>query len=585
MCGIAGIIDSSLTSTISSDLIEKISTAMKHRGPDSTGSFYKENILQVMTRLSIIDLDQGDQPFLSPNKKYVIFQNGEIYNYKKLRKELEAQNYTFDTHCDTEVISIGYEAWGITKLLEKLDGMYAISIFDTESNTLYLIRDRFGEKPLFYCIKENKFAYSSYLKTFKYLNWIDFTLSKISLVYYICLHYIPGQYTIFNFIKKVLPGHYLEIKLENLSIKNICYYKPKLEVGTVKKEELLLDLLQDAVSSRLEADVPVGIFLSGGIDSSIITALASNIKSNISTFSMGFYSKNYDESTYSNLIAERFKTNHTNLMFNEDSFLSLLSKVIKYLDEPVGDQAILPVYWLAEQCKGKLKVVLSGEGGDEIFGGYSYYPRFTVDSNLKDISNRFISKNFNYTPSGFPLVASMQHAFSLLNEEYMFDKDYWESSWIEWLNSANDSIQYVTSADLTTWLPDDLLVKFDRMTMANSIEGRAPFLDPKVVEFCLNLHADQKIFGTEKVILKNIAEKLLPEDIIKRKKQGFVLPMEDWITSFFKTIPIREFVEDINFPFFNTIKLGMTIGTNLNNPRFVFSLIVLLLWYKNFFQE
>jgi asparagine synthase (glutamine-hydrolysing) len=300
---------------------------------------------------------------------------------------------------------------------------------------------------------------------------------------------------------------------------------------------------------------------------------------------MGFTKESYDESIYSTLVAKVFKTDHTHLVFNENSFLTLLPKVIQYLDEPIGDQALLPVYWLAEQSKNKLKVVLSGEGGDEIFGGYDYYRRFTDNKDMKYLLSKLISKNVTCTPSGFPLVASMDQAYSLLNNEFTIDNQDWEKSYLSWINTSNNSIQRANAADLASWLPDDLLVKFDRMTMANSIEGRAPFLDPKIVEFGINLDNSQKIFGKEKVILKNIAEKLLPKDIIRRKKQGFILPMEDWIKSFFEQTSIKDFIEDCDFPYFNKLKLNLVIGTNLSNPRFVFSIIMLLSWHKNFFKD
>jgi len=582
MCGIAGIIDKSLSKESLLRLSLAMEKKMRHRGPDAIGYYVKEPISMSMVRLSIIDIQYGNQPFYSPTTHSCIFQNGEIYNYLELKKELMQEGARFRTNSDTEVLAVGYDFWGLDKLLQKIDGMYAISIFDEKKKKLFLIRDRFGEKPLFYTSGNCRFAYSSYLKSFKEINWIDFSISEGSLLQYLCLHFVCGEDTIFSNIKRVLPGHYLEINLESCSIESKEYYSIPITIPKLKDDYEILDALEESIKSRLISDVPLGIFLSGGIDSSLITAIASKYKSDISTFSMSFEAKEYDESKYANLVAKQFGTTHYNLNFDENSFLDLLPKVIKYLDEPIGDQALLPVFWLAEKSKDTVKVVLSGEGGDEVFGGYSYYAKFLANSGVKHLLNRLLSQNTTMTPSGFPFVTSVQQALSLLDKSKLDTSCSWEDSWLSKINQSNNDLQRATLSDFTTWLPDDLLVKFDRMTMANSLEGRAPFLSPKLVEMGLNLHQSLRIFNKEKVILKNIAEKILPNDIIIRKKQGFVLPMESWIRSFFEITPVHEFIRDCNFPLLNQMKLEFVILTNLHNPRFVFSLLILLLWYKNF---
>lgn len=582
MCGIAGIIDKSLNRETLLRVSLAMEKKMRHRGPDAIGYYVKEPISMSMVRLSIIDLVYGNQPFYSPITNSCIFQNGEIYNYRELKKELVDKGAKFSTSSDTEVLAVGYDFWGLDKLLQKIDGMYSISILDEKKNKLFLIRDRFGEKPLFYTTRNGKFAYSSYLKSFKEIDWVDFSISENSLLQYLCLHFVCGEDTIFSSIKRVLPGCYLEIDLESCSMKSKEYYSIPITLPKLKDNYEILDVLEESIRSRLVSDVPLGIFLSGGIDSSLITAIASKYKSNISTFSMSFEAKEYDESKYANLVAKEFGTTHYNLNFDENSFLDLLPKVIKYLDEPIGDQALLPVFWLAEKSGDIVKVVLSGEGGDEVFGGYSYYSKFLANSGVKHLLNRLLPQNTAMTPSGFPFVTSIQQALSLLNKSKLEDSSSWEDSWLHKINQANNDLQRATLADFTTWLPDDLLVKFDRMTMANSLEGRAPFLAPKLVEMGLNLHQSLRIFNKEKVALKNIAEKILPKDIIIRKKQGFVLPMESWIKSFFSITTIHDFIQDCNFPLLNQMKLEFVISTNLHNPRFVFSLLILLLWYKNF---
>jgi asparagine synthase (glutamine-hydrolysing) len=585
MCGIAGYIDSS----ISTFVLEQMQQKMIHRGPDDVGYFINNKIGMTMRRLSIIDIDNGKQPFFEKNKNIVVFQNGEIYNYKELRNELK-KKYKFITDCDTEVLSHGYVEWGITGLLEKLDGMFAIAIFDNEKNELYIARDPFGEKPLFYTLTNQKFSYASDMRCFQALDWADFSLSEESIQYYLLLHYVPGDMTIFSNIKRVLPGELLTINLSTQAITKFKYYQPTLKENVYSDPKHLLSLIEKSVITRLHADVPVGIFLSGGLDSSLLTAISSKVNPNISTFSVGFESNYHDESKYAKAVAAQYKTNHNHFTFNENSFLDLLPKVARSLDEPIGDQALLPVYWLSQEAKKYVKVVLSGEGSDEIFGGYSYYEKFVKEVEGKKTLRSLVNFKAGMTLSGFPLVAGLVAVSSLFKRKISSITSKFDQDLVTYLDTSTNELQRATLGDMLTWLPDDLLVKFDRMTMAHSLEGRAPYLQKDIVNYGISCRAADKIDGqTFKKILCQASNKVLPVDIINRKKQGFVLPMDHWVKSWLESFNLKEYVNTIDFPYFDKSYLNLMLVSerisSTPNPRFYFSLIMLLEWYRYFFNK
>lgn len=583
MCGIVGIIDKS-DKNIKLN-IKNMLDAIYKRGPDGEGSYSEAGIELAMRRLSIIDLDGGQQPFYSNNKSVIAFQNGEIYNHIELKEELEKLGYEFISHSDTEVLAHGYAAWGIRKLLQKLEGMYAVSILDKEVNKLYLGRDRFGEKPLYYSIrKETKqFTYSSDMRTIANLDWVDNELSGTALSRYLMLGFTTGEESIVESIKKILPAHYMSIDVDSLEMQLSCYYLPNTYSNNTineDKKETLHQKLNDSIDLRLRSDVPVGVFLSGGIDSSLVAAITTKKHEKVDTFSIGFHSDRYDESKYAKEVAKHIGSTHHHFMFDEDSFVDLLPIVVSELDEPLADQACLPTYWLSKEAKKHVTVVLSGEGADEIFGGYSYYKHFEKENNLTTL----VENENNITPSGFPLLMSIDSCKSFMNINFK-DETTYEKQLFDWLDIEGDGIKKAMAADLTTWLPDDLLVKLDRMAMANSLEGRTPYLSHHLVDFSYGLSQNDWIKGEEyKVLLREVAKEYLPSSIFNRPKQGFVLPMDEWIVRWFKKESVKDFFSSREIKELNTNKIISWIENELRNPifnqRLIFAFVMLYEWYE-----
>ena len=539
MCGIAGLIDARARGLEA--ILREMLAAIRHRGPDGEGVHVEPGVALGMRRLSVIDLETGGQPLGARGGRVLAFQNGEIYNFRALRGELERAGCSFVTHSDTEVLAHGYDRWGIDGLLARIDGMYALAVLDRDVRVLHLARDRFGEKPLFYAAADGRFAYGSDLGTLAALPWVGAELDRLSLRRYLALHYVPGEATIYRGVRRVLPGERLEIPLDDPVPRRARYYTPPLGAAEPLADDALAALVENAVASRLVADVPVGVFLSGGLDSSIVAAIAAHHRPGVLTFSMGFASAQHDESEHARELAGAIGSRHHHFQFDETSFATLLPQVAAALDEPIGDQALLPVYWLSREARRSATVVLSGEGADEVFAGYGYYRPFAANQGVlatvkralggddPTSASRLIDNTPPVTPSGFPLLTDTAGRARLVPGP-VADSDAWEEALCRWLDGAHDPLQRATAADLATWLPDDLLVKYDRMAMAVSLEGRAPFLQPDLVAAALALPPAERMKGDEsKVALRRIARRWLPERIHARRKQGFVLPMRAWI--------------------------------------------------------
>lgn len=600
MCGIVGYIGEGL----GSDLLVPLLASMRHRGPDGDGEHHDGPVHMGMRRLSVIDLAHGWQPLLSRDGQVIAFQNGEIYNYRALRSELTAVGYAFKSQSDTEVLAHGYAHWGIDGLLSRVDGMYAIAIYDRASGELHLARDRFGEKPLFYSSAPGRFGYASTLLAASSFPWVGDSIDRVALDQYLALHFIPGARTYFTDVHQVLPGERLTICINTLEIARNRYYIPKLTRPRDITDEVLTATLEEAVSSRLVSDVPVGVFLSGGLDSSLVAALAARANPSVATFSMGFSDARMDESAHATAVAKHIGVTHHTFHFDQGSFNSLLPKVAAALDTPIGDQALLPLYWLSSEARKYVTVVLAGEGADEIFAGYSYYTQFTLHKNwrgrVRSGANclwRWLAPSARResllhddpleTPSGFPLLTSRAERNQLLGETGRAS-DIWQPNVLAWMQNAHGPLQLATAADIATWLPDDLLVKFDRMAMAHSLEGRAPFLAPKVVEMGLALRPSERMTASlSKVALRRIAGRYLPADILARPKQGFVLPMGRWITEWFLAWGgVAAYFAQRSVPGLDVGALCRIVEADLENgmrrERMVFAIIMLAEWWHDF---
>ncbi len=600
MCGIAGIIDIEQNCYLK-EWVKVVTESMTHRGPDGNGFFESESLAMGMRRLAVIDLEHGWQPQFSANNRIIAFQNGEIYNHRQLRLELQESGYHFNTQSDTEVLAHGYHCWGIEKLLTKLDGMYAIAICDLNTRYLHLARDRFGEKPLFYAAQQNKFAFASSATGIAALDWVDTNIDEYGLDQYLATHFVAGSQTIYSGIERVLPGHRMQISLDDANFEIATYYRlPSGQERDLRPKDLK-NIIDQAVQSRMVADVPLGVFLSGGLDSAIVAAVAAKYAPKIATFSMGFQRAEFDESAHAAVVAKHIDSQHHHFTFDESCFMDLLPQVASALDEPVGDQALLPVFWLSREARKSVTVVLTGEGADEAFAGYGYYRgaspgnrnwlqrlyRQAWQSSPSRMS-RYVHNPTPQTPSGFPLVADPGDR-ERLTGKFLGEPSKWEIQLMETLDAYSDPLQRATATDLLTWLPDDLLVKLDRMAMANSLEGRAPYLDPRVVDAGFRLASDMRMTRkahSSKIALREIAKTWLPQSILKRNKQGFCLPMKSWIQQWYQEQggPMN-YLRQKSVPGINSdaeIKLvNEDLARGVKRDRLMFSLILLHEWYDS----
>lgn len=589
MCGIAGFaIEPRLAGGMRAEALSHLLDAMVARGPDGEGRLIDGGVALGMRRLSVIDLSGGWQPLFSRQGRVAAFQNGEIYNYRELREELGARGYGFQTKSDTEVIAAGYDAWGIEGLLHRLDGMYALVILDRDACALHIARDRLGEKPLYYAHAPGRaFAYASSFVQIASLPWVEDEPDMRQLDRYLALHFAPGDRTLLKQVRRLLPGERLTVQLDTLAVKRDRYWRPRLGVPRAMSPEELADIVDEAVQSRMVADVPVGVFLSGGLDSSIVATAAAAAHPRIDTFSMGFEPSELDESEHARAVAACIGSRHHEFHFDVNQFMALLPQVTDALDEPIGDQAMLPLFWLAREARKHVTVVLAGEGADEAFSGYSYYSQFASGSRVNEAA-RLIVDGSAVTQSGFPILSGAEERKKLVLAPLEAEPDAWERDTLQWLAEARSPLQRASAADIATWLPDDLLIKFDRMAMAHSLEGRAPFLSPRVLEAGLNLPDSGRMQGEiSKVLLRKAAPSTLPPHLLTRGKQGFVLPMRNWLgqlfeahggpAAFFAAYPVPGLDEN----FASEIVL-QDMRTGLRRERLLFALAVLCMWRRSF---
>jgi asparagine synthase (glutamine-hydrolysing) len=558
--------------SVTGNSIKRMTDAIEHRGPDDAGWVLKGSCGLGMRRLSIIDLAGGQQPISNEDGSVWIVFNGEIYNHVELREELVKRGHKFRTQSDTEAIVHAYEEYG-EDCPKKLNGMFAFAIWDQNKRTLFIARDRLGIKPLYYYHDSTQFVFGSELKSILQVDSVPREVDPVALDVYLTVEYIPAPYTIFKNIAKLLPGHHLTLKDGQARIGKyweLNFREQDRPEGEIMEE--LLALLQDAVRVRLMSDVPLGALLSGGIDSSAIVALMSKVMDRpVQTFSIGFKEATYNESQHARTIARHFNTKHHESII-EANALDLTEKLVGHLDEPFGDFSIFPTYLVSKMAREQVTVALSGDGGDELFAGYDTYVANKIGNAYgripKLIRHGFLENLISRMPptekkkglinrakrfaEGMRLPADLQHARWMIFlqesektqlyspdlqaalhglDSYGFIRQYFGDT------RTSDELNRQLYVDIKTYLVDDILVKVDRMSMATSLETRVPFLDHRLVEFTATIPSRFKLKGkSTKHILKQSLSNILPSEILQRGKEGFSIPIKNWLKEDLKPI-------------------------------------------------
>jgi asparagine synthase (glutamine-hydrolysing) len=556
MCGICGIINHNRDEQLIGNLVGAMCDVMTHRGPDEEGKYIDEKAALGMRRLKIIDLSTGSQPIFNEDRSIVVVYNGEIYNYLELREDLEKKGHKFYSNTDTEVIVHLYEDYK-EGFLRYLNGMFAIALWDNTRKKLILARDRMGEKPLYYRLVNDTLIFGSEIKCLLCYPGASKELDSEATYHYCCFRYVPSPLTIFKDIFKLDPAHYLTYHDRKLVKKEYwkLQFKDKMNVSENDIAERLYLELRKAVKYRLLSDVPLGAFLSGGIDSSIMVALMTQLSNApVKTFSIGLEDEKSSELPFARAVAERYETEHYELMASPDA-VDLLDQIAWHFDEPFADGSALPTFLVSLLTKKYVTVAISGDGGDELFGGYERYRRILKRSFIQKMPKKLrkaISKHIGAKlPYGFKGQSFLQ---SLQNDNYfhftignskelsenILSSDFAGDSYKfaeKFLLKGRALIEQCMYYDLKVYLPDDILTKVDRMSMANSLETRAPFLDHNFVEFCMAIPHTLKINnGVTKYILKKTFKKHLPEKVYTHKKTGFRVPIETWFRNELKPL-------------------------------------------------
>lgn len=583
MCGIAGLITKN---SISDSLIAQFVESIKHRGPDDHGFHRNHRSAIINTRLSIIDIAQGKQPIYSADGKTIVVQNGEIYNYIEVKAELLKAGARFNTNSDTEVILQAYLHYG-ERFVEKLNGMFAIAIVDEHKNKLFLYRDRLGVKPLYIYKDTDTILFSSEIKSFLRYPGFDKTINQQAIHNYLVFNYVPVPETMFSKVNHLLPGHCCEVDIETLSMVT----KPYWQLSN-SKEDLLLDehdyitaideLLKDAVKIRLRSDVPVGAFLSGGLDSSLVCAYAKDLTGQpFNTYTIGFREKEFDETPYAQYVGQKYGL-PVRVKVLEEDIIQLWDKVTWHNDQPHGDISFIPTYILSEFTGRDYKVVLTGDGGDELFAGYTkHFPLMeysvTNSNYFNSISLFKEDQDIKYIyNAGFSQNVDLQGAYKVF---------------INTINkmSEKDDINKALYFDVAQLLPGNNLVKPDKMAMANGLETRSPFLDYRLFEMLSKIPGKMKLRdGETKYILKKLALAHFSHEHVYRKKQMFTVPVGEWFKG-----KLRGFLEEITTSesflsrgILNDKFIKQLVDNHVNNKsnhtRELRAVVNLEMWFRHF---
>jgi asparagine synthase (glutamine-hydrolysing) len=620
VCGIAGIVAPN-GSTVDKSLLERMTRTLAHRGPDAEGLFVHENVGLGHRRLSIIDLSSGQQPLFNEDGSVAVVYNGEIYNFMEIRSELEVRGHAFKTHCDTEVIVHAYEEWG-AGCPARFRGMFAFAVFDQKTGEVFLCRDRVGVKPLYFAVEDGLLLFASEVKAIlpALVRKPGVNLSRLD--FYISLGYVPGDETLFAGIRKLLPGHTLTWKNGGMLI--ACYWdladiqplRISFDEAKVRFEEMLID----CVRMRLMSDVPLGAFLSGGLDSSAVVAFMSRVSPGpVRTFTVGYSDDPASsELEYARIVARHFKTEHHEYVLSADDFFESLDLLLTHAEEPVVESAAVALYRIAKLARQHVIVLLSGEGGDEILAGYPLHritrfvdrthdflrmlpaplldrigPMLTAgnEKRLKywdwarqTLCERYQSISNDVTGS---IKEAMYHR-SLLPHVGTAVADYF-SALFERMPEGHSDLARMAYVDINSWLPEDLLLKADKMTMATSVELRVPLLDYKLMEFCVALPDSYRLNGVQgKYLLKKVMEKHLPQEIVYRRKRGFPVPIAKWFRTDLRE-KAREILLDrksVDRHYFKSAYVERILDKHAAGredlSRRIFTLLTLELWHRKY---
>lgn len=628
MCGIAGILQLDGSSP-SGDILKKMTRTLSHRGPDGEGFYINGPVGLGHRRLSIIDLsDAGRQPMCNEDGSIWIIFNGEIYNFGQIRLVLLSRGHVFSSHTDSEVILHAYEEWGV-ECLQKFNGMFAFALWDGRHNRLWLVRDRLGIKPLFFCQLPNAMLFGSEIKAILEHPQVSRRVDLQALAYFLGLNYTPAPFTLFDSIRQLLPGHYMLIgadgKFEDVEYWDLHYN----EHSSQKSEQEYLEefnlLLEDSVKLRLVSDVPFGAFLSGGIDSSSVSYwMAKNLREPLKTFTIGFNEPSFDELEYARLTAHAIGADHHEKIIKADA-ASILPKIIWHSEEPTADSSMVAVYYLSQMTRKHVTMVQSGDGGDEILAGYETYqasllqemylrlPEFLRNKVLSPLVNSLpVSDNkvsldtkirrfiIGANVSGEEVHGTWRMIFTAAERQQLlepvWDNDDSHHDFLELYRQcfartdAKQRLNRMLYVDTRFYLPNDMLVKVDRMSMAHGLEVREPMLDYRLVEFVASLPPKYKLknFFQKKYLLKKAMENHLPHQIVWRRKAGFNVPNARWIKGELKPL-VLEVLSELNIREMGLLNpsevnklLQQHFSGKAENSHKIWGLLTLALWWKQF---
>ncbi|MDV7767546.1 MULTISPECIES: asparagine synthase (glutamine-hydrolyzing) [unclassified Peribacillus] len=614
MCGFVGCIQK-YPKAINSNMketIKKMNTIITHRGPDDEGYFFDDFVNFGFRRLSIIDIDNGNQPLSYENERYWIIFNGEIYNYIELRKELIDKGYEFTTDSDTEVILALYSSQK-EQTVQKLRGMFAFVIWDKVEQKLFGARDHFGIKPFFYCEQDNVTYFASEKKSI--LTAMNEELDVNSLQHFLSFQYVPEPSTLSNNIKKLSPGHYFTKEPgKKMDIKE--FWKPTFRPSSIEDSKVIKEIqetLIDSVNVHMRSDVPVGSFLSGGIDSSFICSIAKQINPKIKTFSVGFERDGYSEINVAQETAAALNVENISYIISPEEFLAELPKIIWHMDDPLADPAAVPLYFVAREAKKHVKVALSGEGADELFGGYNIYREphsLRMFSHIPAPLNNVLRTLSSILPEGVKGKSFIERGVTPLEDRYIgnaniFDEKEKKLLLVNYLNGLEnekvtspiyssslgyDPITQMQNIDIQTWLKGDILLKADKMSMANSLEVRVPFLDKCVFNTASKLSMDQKVRnGTTKYMLRKAARGIVPEHVWSRKKLGFPVPIRHWLKDELYDWAVKLIQESPTDYLFNKPQIMKLLENHVNNKtdnsRKLWTILTFMIWHQIYIEK